>query len=54
MKNEFKKMIAVLAISSFGAFGLIACDKDGPAENFGESVDEAAQDVKRGVEDATD
>jgi len=35
--------------------GLTACDDaDGPAEQIGEDVDEAIQDTKRAVDDATD
>lgn len=38
-----------------GTLGLAACDDaDGPAEQAGEAVDEAAEDTKRAVDDATD
>ena len=46
MENKVKKALAVLLLSTFGAFGLAGCDQDGPAENFGEEVDEAAQASK--------
>lgn len=54
MEINTRKLVAVLLLSTFGALGLSACEQDGPAENFGEQVDEAAQDTKRAVEDATD
>jgi len=38
-----------------GALGLAACDQaDGPAEKVGAAVDEAANDTKRAIQDATD
>lgn len=44
-----KPVIAILL--SLGVFGLAACDtNDGPAEEFGEEVDDAADDL----EDETD
>lgn len=33
---------------------LSGCDNQGPAEEVGENVDEAAKDTKRGIEDITD
>ena len=54
MKTDIKKFMAILAVTSIGVFGLTACDNDGPAEELGEKVDEATQDAKRGIEDATD
>lgn len=48
-----RTLMAVLAIG--GSLGLAACDEaDGPAEQIGEAVDEAAQDTKRAVQDAAD
>ncbi len=50
-----KKMITVLFLSMFGMLSLSACESnDGPVEEFGEKVDEAAKDAKRGIEDAAD
>lgn len=54
MNTNTKKLMAILVLSVLGVVGLTACEKKGPAEQLGEKVDEAAQDVKRGVEDATD
>lgn len=52
---NMKKMVAVLFLSFFGMLGLSGCDSnDGPAESLGETVDEAVEDTKREVEDATD
>lgn len=33
-------------------FALAACDQDGPAEEFGENIDETTEDVGNAVEDA--
>jgi len=50
----FMKKLFALGIL-LGGFGLAACDEaDGPAERAGEQVDEAIQDTKRAVDDATD
>lgn len=49
MSNFLKFMMAL----TLGAV-LIGCDDKGPAEEAGESVDEAVQDVGREIEDATD
>ncbi|HEY9568066.1 MAG TPA: hypothetical protein VIR38_08240 [Thalassobaculum sp.] len=45
-----------MAVAVLGCtFGLVACDEaDGPAEQAGQAVDEAVQDTKRAVEDASD
>lgn len=47
-----RALAAVLVLG--GALGLAACEEQGPAEQVGEAVDEAAQDTKRAVQDATD
>lgn len=47
--NNFTKFILALSLGAV----LVGCDK-GPAEDAGESIDEAVQDVQRNVEDATD
>lgn len=48
---------AILMLSALGLFsglgGLSACD-EGPAEDAGEHIDEAADDTKDAVEDAAD
>lgn len=50
---SLRALMAVLLIG--GGLGLAACDDaDGPAEQVGQAVDEAAQDTKRAVEDAAD
>lgn len=51
--TSLRALMAVLVIG--GTLGLAACDEaDGPAEQVGQAVDEAAQDTKRAVDDATD
>ena len=48
-----RALMAVLMLG--GSLGLAACDEaDGPAEQVGKAVDEAANDAKRAVQDATD
>jgi hypothetical protein len=58
MESARKKAIARGLAVSFAlgaALGLTACpEKEGPGEKVGKAVDEAAQDTKRAVEDATD
>ena len=44
-----KPIIAILL--GLGAFGLAACDtNDGPVEEFGEEVDDAADDAEDAVD----
>jgi hypothetical protein len=48
-----RKLLALGIV--LGGLGLTACDEaDGPVEQAGENVDEAIQDTKRAVDDATD
>jgi hypothetical protein len=54
MELKFRKAVAIALFSAFSALALPACDNDGPAEDLGEEVDEAAEDTKRAVDDATD
>lgn len=46
-------VLSLLAITLFAAFA-VACEEKGPMEKAGENVDEAVNDAKRKVEDATD
>tara|TARA_X000000368_G_scaffold270608_1_gene214477 strand:+ start:18848 stop:18991 length:144 start_codon:yes stop_codon:yes gene_type:complete len=47
MKNAFKLFGATLLIAS----SLAACDfQDGPAEEFGEDIDDAAEELQESVE----
>lgn len=39
---------------TFGALALSACEKQGPAEEAGESIDNAVEDAGASIEDATD
>lgn len=51
--TSLRTLMAVLMLG--GSLGLAACDEaDGPAEQVGEAVDEAANDTKRAIQDATD
>ena len=51
------KVLSALPIAfalSLSAAALGGCDSEGPAEQAGETVDEAAKDTGRAVKDATD
>lgn len=48
--NNFIKFVIALTLGAV----LVGCNDKGPAEKAGEKIDEAAQDVRRSVEDATD
>ena len=54
MDDRTRNIAALLLVGMISTVGLVGCEKDGPVENFGEEVDEAAQDAKRKIEDATD
>lgn len=47
MKTTIPAMILALMIGP-----LTGCEPDGPAEEFGESVDEAVEDTGEAIEDA--
>lgn len=49
----FKKTLLTLVMLSIVA-SLIACEREGPMERAGEKVDEAAEETKETVKDATD
>lgn len=49
----FKKTLLTLVMLSLVA-ALAACEREGPMERTGEKVDEAAEETKEKVEDATD
>lgn len=46
----FMTILTALILS----IGLVACDTDGKAENFGEKIDDAYDDTKDAVGDAAD
>lgn len=50
-----RKLIALLMVIGLGvsSFATIGCEK-GPAEKAGNTIDEAANDTGRAIEDATD
>lgn len=53
--RDMTKYLRPLVLLAFLTGPIVACDFDqGPAEEAGEEVDEAVNDMKRGVEDATD
>jgi hypothetical protein len=50
--NGFKKLFLVLAAAGI-ALGLGACEKKGPFEKAGESIDKAGEKVEDKVKDVT-
>lgn len=48
-----KKTFNILLIVCMSAFGAVACE-EGPAEDAGEEIDRAIENVKDGAEDAGD
>ena len=46
--------LKLIAISLFLAAGLTACDKPGPAEKAGKSMDQTASDAKNKIGDSVD
>ncbi len=54
MQHSKKYLLSFMIALMLGVVGVSGCEKKGPVEEAGESVDEAAQDAKREVEDATD
>jgi hypothetical protein len=51
---KFNSGIAAAIVLSFAVAGLTACEKKGPAEKAGESIDNAAKKVGDKMEDAGD
>ncbi|MEQ8406835.1 MAG: hypothetical protein RKH07_00980 [Gammaproteobacteria bacterium] len=47
-------MIRAIAFYSLTTFALVACEQDGPAERFGENVDEAASQARDAAGNAAD
>jgi hypothetical protein len=47
-------ILATLAISAMLGTGLVACEKEGPAERAGKQVDQAARDIKEDAGKAAD
>lgn len=54
MKNRTFKTIVALFLMAILAFAFVGCEKDGPAEELGEKVDDAIDDAGDAMEDAAD
>ncbi len=54
MQHSKKYLLSFMIALMLGVVGVSGCEKKGPAEEMGESVDEAAQDAERKIDDATD
>jgi hypothetical protein len=52
-KELFKPLMIVVGVT-FGTLALAACEEEGPAEQTGEAMDDAAEDAGEAVEDAGD
>ncbi|ABE60392.1 MULTISPECIES: hypothetical protein [Chromohalobacter] len=53
MRSEWLKKLALMLVIGMTAFGVVACDNDeGPAEEAGESVDDAMDNAGDSMEDA--
>ena len=48
------KYLNIPFILLISLFGLAACDNDGPAEQFGEQIDQAADEIGDQAEEAAD
>ena len=48
------QIIAALLLGGVLGAGLVACEKEGPAERAGKQIDEAARDLKEGAKKAAD
>jgi hypothetical protein len=48
------KFVSMLVISGMLGAGLVACEKEGPAERAGKQIDAASKDLKEGAEKAAD
>ncbi|WP_251976931.1 hypothetical protein [Salinicola avicenniae] len=52
MRTDLLKKMAMAMLLGLMAFGVVACDNDdGPAEQAGESVDDAVDDAGDAMED---
>lgn len=49
-----KSLVSIFFLILFSVVLMSGCEKKGPLEQAGEDLDEAVQDTKRAVEDATD
>ena len=53
MRSEWLKKLALMLVIGMTAFGVVACNNDeGPAEEAGESVDDAMDNAGDSMEDA--
>ncbi|RXE49428.1 hypothetical protein [Chromohalobacter israelensis] len=53
MRSEWLKKLALMLVIGMTALGVVACDNDeGPAEEAGESVDDAMDNADDSMEDA--
>ena len=52
--NSLRSKILVLCVSAFFAFAFSGCEKEGPAEKAGKTVDQAVESVKDKAEEVTE
>ena len=53
MKEVLKKMMVVISVLAFCAFGFMGCEKEGPAEKAGKEIDNAFDSAKKEIDKAT-
>ncbi|WP_458524937.1 hypothetical protein [Onishia taeanensis] len=51
MKLQLLRTLALSVLIGMMAFGLAACEEEGPAEQAGENIDEAMEDAGESVEE---
>lgn len=51
MTTQLAKKLAIALLMALMAGGLMACDDQGPAEEAGENIDDAAEDTGENMEE---
>lgn len=51
MTTQLAKKLAIALLMALMAGGLMACDDQGPAEEAGENIDDAAEDAGENMEE---
>lgn len=54
MTTKWMRALAAVGMTVVVVFGTAGCKEEGPAENLGEKLDEAAEDAGDAIEDAAD
>ncbi|WP_052719244.1 hypothetical protein [Halomonas sp. HG01] len=54
MTQSMLRKIALASFIGMAAFGLAACEEEGPAEQAGENIDETMEEAGESMDDAVD